>query len=202
MARPADTGQKEVIEMSEKRSGKRASGLIDPTDCVLVVIDVQEKLLPVMHEKDKILDNVVRLVRFAKIIDLPVVVTEQENLGPTLGDIAGEVPGFDQISKIDFDATRCSEFVERLKKIGRKAVIIAGIESHVCITQTVLSLLPDYDVHVVSDAVSSRTRENLDVAFGRMGAGGAVISSTEMVIFELLKRAGTDEFREALRLVK
>ena len=202
MAGRSDTKQKEVIEMSEKRSGKGASGLIDPTDCVLVVIDVQEKLLPVMYEKDKTLDNVVRLVRFAKIIDLPVLVTEQENLGPTVGGIAGSIEDLSPIMKIEFDAGRRAEFTETLEKLGRRTIVMCGIESHVCITQTVLSLLPGYTVHVVSDAVSSRTRENREISLERMRQSGAVISSTEMVIFELLQKAGTPEFKETLKLVK
>jgi len=176
--------------------------MLNRDDCVLVVIDVQEKLLPVINDREKILKNNVRLARFAGVISMPVLVTEQENLGPTVGELMEELPGVEPVLKIDFDACGCEEFSRSLEKLGRKTVIITGIESHVCVTQTVLHLLPEYTVHVVSDAVSSRTGDNLEVALQRMRDAGAVISSTEMVIFELLEKAGTDEFRATLKLVK
>lgn len=188
--------------MGTKRSNDPSGVLLGPDDCVLVVVDVQERLLPAMSEREETLDNVVRLVRFAKIVRMPVLVTEQEKLGPTVGEIADEIEDLAPVSKLEFDACRRGEFTERLKGLGRSTVIIAGIESHVCITQTVLSLLSDFTVHVVSDAVSSRTAKNLEVALDRMRQSGAVISSTEMVIFELLGKAGTPEFKEALKLVK
>jgi len=179
-----------------------AGELLVRGDTVLVVVDMQEKLLPVIHEEAKILDNVVKLVRFAGIIDLPILVTEQEKLGPTLEAVRSEIPGFSPITKIDFDACRCPGFLGALERLNRSTVLITGIESHVCVTQTVLHLLPEVRVHVVSDAVSSRTRENRDVAIWRMSRSGAVISSTEMAIFELLVKAGTQEFRETLGIVK
>lgn len=176
--------------------------LLIKSDCLLVVIDMQEKLLPVIHEKESVLENVIKLVRFADMVDLPVLVTEQEKLGPTVSEIASEISDFNPITKIDFDACRCTEFLGALERINRNTVIITGIESHVCITQTVLHLLPESTVHVVSDAVSSRTQKNREVAIERMRRSDAVISSTEMAIFELLVKAGTPEFKETLKLVK
>lgn len=177
-------------------------GLLSRDDTTLVVVDMQEKLLPVIHEAVKTVENVVRLVRFAGIIELPILVTEQEKLGPTVEAVQSEIPGFSPVTKIDFDACRCDGFARGLERLGRGTILIAGIESHVCVTQTVLNLLPDFTVHVVSDAVSSRTRENREVALGRMSRSGAVISSTEMAIFELLGKAGTPEFKETLGIVK
>lgn len=171
-------------------------------DAVLVIIDVQERLLPVIHDGEKVVKNIVTLLRFARIIDLPVLVTEQEKLGPTVTEVREELPLFDPITKIEFDAAKCTRFVERLKQLQRNSLVVAGVESHICITQTVLHLLPNYRVHVVSNAVSSRSPDDWNIALRRMRQSGAVISSTEMVIYELLERAGTEEFRAALHLVK
>lgn len=184
------------------RTLNRAAQPLGPDDCALVIIDVQEKLLPVMSEKEKVLENSVRLAGFAKIAEIPVLVTEQEKLGATVGELAEALGGFTPVSKIDFDACRVLEFNQRLEALGKKGIVIAGIESHVCITQTVLSLLPGYNVHLACDAVSSRSLENKEVALGRMWSAGAVLSSTEMFIYEILLRAGTPEFKETLKLVK
>lgn len=181
---------------------KKARELIVRDDSVLVVIDVQQRLLEVMSEKEKTLENTVKLVKFANIIGLPVVVTEQENIGPTAEDVEKELIGVAPVMKIDFDAGEVTGFMDALKNLRRQTVVVCGIESHVCVTQTVLHLLTHYNVHVVSDAVSSRTRENREMALWRMEQAGAVMTSTEMVIFELLKKAGTEEFRQTLKMVK
>jgi len=188
--------------MKDKQPIDCRGGLLAPDDCVLLVVDVQERLLPAMSNREETLDNIVKLVRFAKISRMPVLVTEQEKLGPTVGEVGDEIEDLAPVSKIEFDACIRGEFAERLRELGRSTVIIAGIESHICITQTVLHLLPGYRVHVVSDAVSSRAKKNVEVALERMRQSGAVISSTEMVIYELLEKAGTPEFKEALKLVK
>ena len=178
------------------------SGLVERGDCVLVVVDIQEKLLNVINQKEQILDNALKLVRFANIVGLPVLVTEQEKLGPTVPALADEIKDFEPIMKLDFDAYQVPEFTKSLVDLDRETVIVAGIESHICVTQTTLSLLPFFDVHVIADAVSSRTSENKEIALRRMSDYGATISSTEMFIYECLRRAGTEEFREVLKLIK
>lgn len=189
--------------MSDKATSGASGELADRTGCVIVIIDIQEKLLPVMSEKEAVLENSVKIASFAKVVGVPVLVTEQEKLGPTMAELSGEIDEFAPILKLDFDACAVPAFTGSLERLGRGTVIITGIECHVCVMQTALSLLArDYRVHVVSDAVSSRTKANRKVALRRMREAGAVISSTEMVIFELLKRAGTDEFKETLKLVK
>jgi len=168
-----------------------------------VLIDIQEKLLPVMSAKDDVLENSSKLVRFARLAGVPVLVTEQEKLGPTMPELTGDIGDFAPVMKLDFDACAVPEFTGALEHTGRKTVIITGIESHVCVMQTALSLLGrGYRVHVVSDAVSSRTDENRRVALGRMRGAGAVVSSAEMAVFELLRCAGTDEFKDTLKIVK
>lgn len=171
-------------------------------ECVLVLIDIQEKLLAVMHEKEKLVENALKLVRFANIVGLPVLVTEQEKLGPTVEPLAAEIKNFRPVRKLDFDATAVSEFREALTELERDTIVVAGIESHICVTQTVLNLVPFFDVHVIADAVASRSEENKRIALERMRAQGATISCTEMFLYEVLKAAGTEEFRETLKLIK
>jgi isochorismate hydrolase len=178
------------------------TGLVERGDCVLVIIDIQEKLLAVMNDRDQVLENAIKLTRFANIVGLPVLVTEQEKLGPTVPALADEIKGFNPITKLDFDAYQVPRFVKSLVDLDRETVVLAGIESHICVTQTALSLLPLFDVHVISDAVSSRTEQNRQVALDRMRFNGATISSTEMFMYEVLKKAGTDEFKATLKLIK
>lgn len=178
------------------------SGLAERGDCVLVIVDIQEKLLAVMSEKEGLVENALKLVRFANILGIPVIVTEQEKLGPTVEALASEIKGFSPIMKLDFDAYQVPEFMKALSDLDRETVIIAGIESHICVTQTTLSLLPFFRVHVIADAVSSRSEDNKRIALQRMNEYGATISCTEMFLYEMLKRAGTEEFKQTLKLIK
>jgi len=176
--------------------------LISREDSVLVIIDVQEKLMPVIPNRQQVIDNTIRLLKFARIVGLPVILTEQDKLGPTLPEVKKEIPGVDPIIKTSFNCFYCPTFSEQVKKPGRNTLILAGVENHICVAQTALHALPNFNVHVVSDAVSSRTSENRGVGMERMRQFGAVITSTEMLIFELLKQAGSEEFKATLPLVK
>ena len=186
--------------MGEKQHTTR--NMLVEEDSVLVVIDVQEILMPVIADKKKVIDNVARLLKFSQIIDLPVVLTEQERLGPTVSEVKREIPECTPVSKITFDAFENETFVQQLQQLKRKTLILTGVETHICVAQTALHALPDFTVHVVSDAVSSRTSANWTVGLERTKQCGAYITSTEMVIYELLKREGTDAFRQELKLVK
>jgi len=183
-------------------NGLSTPHLIAREGSILVVIDVQEKLMPVIAEKEKVVDNVVRLLKFAQIIGLPLILTEQEKLGNTLPEILEAAQDLSPIRKLDFNCFGCQEFVEEVRRIGRNTLILCGVESHICVAQTALGAVPNNTVHVVSDATSSRTQDNWRVALKRMRQAGVVITTTEMVIYELLRRAGTDEFRAVLPLVK
>ncbi|HOS60673.1 MAG TPA: isochorismatase family protein [Syntrophorhabdaceae bacterium] len=176
--------------------------LITGNDCVLLVIDVQERLIPVISEKEKIVENVIRLLKFAKIVDIPVVLTEQIKLGNTILDVQKEASDTKAIGKVHFNCFFCDEFVDKIRQIDRKTLVIAGVESHICVAQTAIYALPDFNVHIISDAVSSRTSKNRHIALERMKQAGAVISSTEMFIYEILQKAGTDAFKATLQLVK
>ena len=176
--------------------------LINRNDSVLVIIDMQEKLVPAVAEKELIVENIVRLVKFSRIIGLPVVITEQQKLGETIPDIREGLQNPQPIAKVHFNCFGADAFSEEIRRIGRNILIIAGIEAHICVTQTALHAVSDFTVHVVSDAISSRAPGNYEAALNRMRQCGVCITSTEMVIYELLERAGTEEFKEVLKLVK
>jgi len=149
-----------------------------------------------------VIDNIVRLLKFSKIIGLPVILTEQQKLGATTPKVNDEIPDVRPISKVVFDCFRNHEFEDAVRDTGRNTLILTGVETHICVAQTGLHALPAFRVHVVSDAVGSRTERNWRVGLERMRQAGAAITSTEMLIFELLQEAGTDEFRATLPLVK
>lgn len=171
-------------------------------DSVLVIVDMQEKLAPAVSEREKVVSNVVRLVKFANIIGMPVLVSEQQKLGPTVREISSELPHCDPVSKLAFDCFAVPEFREKLEKLARRSLIVTGLETHICVSQTAISGLSEYNVHGVSDAMSSRSPHNWEVGVERMRQHGVVITSTEMVIYELLEKAGTDEFKATLPLIK
>lgn len=170
---------------------------LDRSNAVLFVIDVQEKLMPVISNHEAIARNIERLIRGAKILGVPIVVTEQyvKGLGHTIEPLRKALAGdYQPIEKACFSGYR---------PLDRKQVIVAGIETHVCVYQTVSDLLANgYEVTIVGDAVSSRSEENKDIALRRMLADGAKLSSTEMALFELTVVSGTDEFRAISKLVK
>ena len=188
------------MPMVKKHLGTK--NLLVREDSVLVLIDIQDKLMPVIANREKVIENIVRLLKFSHIIGLPIVLTEQEKLGSTLPEIKKEIPNLPPITKSAFSCFSSDEFTKQICQIGRKTLIIAGVETHICIAQTALSAIPYFKVYVVSDAVSSRTLDNWHIGIERMRQSGVTITSTEMLIFELLGKAGTDEFRAALKLVK
>jgi nicotinamidase-related amidase len=177
-------------------------------DAVLLVIDVQEKLMPVIDGHEDVARNIDRLVRGCKVLDVPALLTEQyvKGLGPTIAPIRKafeETFGYEPIEKNCFSALGCAELVTALRLLQKKQAIVCGIETHVCVYQTVVDLLANgYEVTVIADAVGSRAATNKDVALRRMVSEGAKLSSTEMALFEMLVTSGTDEFREIARLVK
>jgi nicotinamidase-related amidase len=171
----------------------------------LLVVDIQERLLPAMCDKERVVENAVRLVKGAAILGVPVFATEQyrKGIGATVPEVAATIPGFAPVEKLTFSACGVSGFAQALKASGVEDVILCGIEAHVCVAQTCLDLLDEgFTPFVASDAVSSRTAANRQIGLERMREGGAIIVSTEMILFELLARAGTDEFKQVLFLVR
>ncbi|MBW2063769.1 MAG: hydrolase [Deltaproteobacteria bacterium] len=184
------------------RNASNSDLLLRTGDTILVIIDMQERLVPAMHNKDVLVKNVRTLAKFSTLIGIPVVVTEQQKLGNTIPEILEELKGTSPIPKVEFNCFGSKAFDATLRDMGKGHLILAGIEAHICVAQTALYALSSYRVHVVSDAVSSRSSDNRMVALERLRQAGVIPSSTEMFIFELLQKAGTDTFREVLKLVK
>ncbi len=170
----------------------------------LVLIDVQEKLLPAIHEWQRLLDAAVRLLRGVKVLELPIVWTEQNprRLGRTVQDLAELLPG-EPIEKLSFSCGGQESFNTSIQQSGRNQILLAGIETHVCVYQTAMDLMAaGFEVHVVADAVSSRTDENRRIALDKMSAAGVQITSVEMALLEMLKVAEGPKFKEILRIIK
>lgn len=177
-------------------------------DSMLVVIDVQEKLMPVIDDAAAVIANIERLVRGCKIFDVPALLTEQyvKGLGPTVPAVKRafeETFGYEPIEKTCFSAAGDGEFLAALRMVKKKHVILAGVETHVCVYQTAIDLLEaGHEVHVAADAVSSRTASNRKIALQRMVSAGVKLTSTEMSLFELLGTSESEEFRKISRLVR
>ena len=174
---------------------------LDRDRTALVVVDVQEAFRDAVGEFDAVAGNVAVLVRGARILGVPVLVTEQypRGLGETVAELAEHLDGIPRLEKVVFSAARAEGF----DLGGRDQALVCGIETHVCVAQTVADLLDEgLDVQVATDAVSSRTAANRRAGLAKMEATGAMLTSTEMALFELLGRAGTPEFKEVQALVK
>ncbi len=180
---------------------------LEQAKAALLVIDVQEKLCAAMDPSGlaQLARNIGILLESTKELALPVIFTEQyvKGLGPTLTELKARAPAAPCCEKMAFSCCDNEAFVEQLKKSGRTQIIVCGMETHVCVLQTVIDLLGDgFTVHVVNDAVMSRSNDNKQTALEAMALAGAVPTCTESVVFQLLKVAGTDTFRKLSKLVK
>jgi nicotinamidase-related amidase len=179
--------------------------MLSRTAAVLVIIDIQGNLAQAMFDKENLFANTVKLIKGFKVLNLPVIVTEQipQKLGPTLPQIAHELDGVNPIAKESFSCWNENKFKEQLETLSRRHVVLLGIETHVCVYQTALDLITNgYNVHLVADAVSSRTPENRQIGINAMKSAGAQITSTEMVLFELLRTAADPKAKEFFKIVK
>lgn len=176
--------------------------LVGRQDCIFLIIDVQQRLSPSIHNFGPVCENIVKLSRFADIVGVPVVLTEQVNLGETVPEVARALGDVRALKKIEFNCFGSEDITRHLCATGRKTLIIAGIETHICVAQTAVSGSARFDVQIVADATSSRNPLDRDIALERMKGAGVTLTTTEMLMYELLEKAGTDEFRETLKLVK
>ena len=182
-----------------------ASTVLTTDNTVLVLIDFQERLFPVMHDKEKLLRNVLKLIEGAKVLEIPIILTEQypRGLGPTLPEIRELLPDIKPIEKVCFNCCDEGVFCKPLEALKRKQVLIAGIEAHICVYQTAVALKQaDYEVQVVSDCVSSRDPENKIVSLFKLGSSGISPTTLELALFELLKVAGGEKFKQISNIVK
>lgn len=172
---------------------------------LLVVVDLQERLAVVMEERHTVVANTLHLIEAAKLLSIPIMLTEQypKGLGRTVSEVRDALPSHEAIEKIAFGCCGEPRFQNTLVSFGRRKVIVCGMETHVCVLQTCLGLLRDsYLVHVVTDAMCSRTKENHKTGIQFMRDAGAVITGTETVLFQLLEKAGTEEFRAISKRIK
>jgi nicotinamidase-related amidase len=180
---------------------------LEAEQCALIVVDIQDRLLPPIWEKDRLVRNSQMLIRMAGILKIPAIVTTQyaKGLGGTVPEISSLLPDSAPIDKLMFSCFGSDVFCSMLKRMPgqRTTVLLCGMETHICVMQTALAALREgYVVHVASDAVSSRVEWNWRVGLDRMRAAGAVISSTEMMMYELLRSSGSPAFREMLPYLK
>ena len=188
---------------------------LTPQNSALVVIDVQEKLMNVMPRRVALLAAMQRLIGAARILQMPIIVTAQytKGLGPVCLEIIEGLhsvvavdatervpPGV--IEKLSFSCCGSDEFVRMMKDMRRQRLILCGIEAHVCVQQTAIDLMKDYFVYVAADAIGSRHGHDHKVAVERLRDCGAVITTVESAVFELLREAGTDSFKQILPLFK
>jgi len=173
-----------------------------------LIIDVQGRLARITHESEAIIGSITRLIRGLKVLEVPIVLTEQypEGLGATVPEISGLLGTYledNMFVKQTFSCCGEDGFVDHIKQLDRRQVIVGGIEAHVCVYQTVCDLLDkDFDVTVVADCVSSRSEADRTIALERMRDEGAKLSSVEMVLFELQREASGPRFKELLHIVK
>ncbi|MFC1729259.1 hydrolase [candidate division KSB1 bacterium] len=175
------------------------------TNTLLIIIDIQEKLAKTMSGLDCVVKNTIKLIRAARLLQVPIMVTEQypEGLGRTLPELESLLINAEPIEKLTFSCCLEERFNNALSIESRSHIIIAGMEAHICVLQTALDLRErGYVAGVVQDAVCSYNRNDMDAALNRMRDEGVKILTTEMVLYELLRRAGTDEFKALLPLLK
>ncbi len=192
--------QEEVVWAKLKRCG-----ILNLETTALVIIDLQDNLLPKIHEAERVLERTVKLLRFARQLKLPILWAEQypKGLGPTTQAIASELGGLHPIPKTSFSVTGDPVFAEAMRGVQRKQLLLAGVETHVCVWQTAFGAKEmGFEVFVARDAVSSRDPEEHQAGLERMRQHGVEVVTVEMAIFEILRAAGTPAFKSVLPLLK
>ncbi len=179
--------------------------MLNVVESVLLMVDFQGRLAQIVDRHELVVPNALRIVKGCQALDVPVLVTLQvpEKLGPVLPELDEILGDTAPISKSVFSAQRDPNIMKALHQVGRKQVILAGIEAHVCVLQTGLDLLnAGYEVHVLSDGVFSRRAENHHLALQRLHEAGGVLSSVEIALFELIRTSAHPQFRTISGLVK
>jgi nicotinamidase-related amidase len=206
MASETLTGNFSATLPSESYS-EMARRPLEAEQCALIVVDMQEKLLPPIWEKERLVKNIQLLIRLAGILKIPALLTTQyaKGLGNTVPAVAEMLPNTQAIDKLMFSCFGSDAFCSMLKRLPgqRTTVLLCGMETHICVMQTALGALREgYLVHVASDAVSSRTQMNWQIGLDRMRAAGTILSSTEMMLYELMRSSGAPAFKELLPFLR
>jgi len=177
--------------------------MLNREEALLAVIDIQGNLYLAMDDKEFLLTNTAKLVKGVIVLDIPIILTEQVKIGPTIPELAGLMAAVKPIIKNSFSCCGDQQFMDALIASGKKQILICGIEAHVCAYQTSMDLLArGYEVYIVADAVSSRTARNREIGIQKLLASGAVLTSTEMALFELLKTATDPKAKDLFRIIK
>ncbi|MEI8033300.1 MAG: hydrolase [Chlorobiaceae bacterium] len=179
--------------------------MITPKETLLLVIDVQGKLAQSVFHADAVEASISKLIRACQVLDVPVLLTEQypKGLGHTVEPLRELLPGNIPVEKLSFSCCGTPEFMQRLRAFKRNDILVVGMETHVCVYQTAVELIEfGFNVHLVTDAVSSRTEENKNLGIRCIAKAGAALTSTEMAAFELLRVAEGDQFKAISRIVK
>lgn len=188
-----------------ENSVKRFDKLLVTDKTALLIIDIQERILGVINENEKVVENTIKLIKGFKALGVPIYYTEQypKGLGPTTESIQKELDNIEAIQKLTFSCSGAGNLFKELKSKNITQVVVCGIESHVCVQQTVLDLLANnFQVNLAADAVSSRRVKDYEIALARMRQHSAEITTTEAILFELLNVCGTDVFKQISKIVK
>ncbi len=184
---------------------KRNPIILKKETTALLIIDLQERILPVIRNYEVVLENTIKLIKGFKILQLPIYFTEQypKGLGPTSKKVLDELEGYTAIHKMSFSCSGTEDLFDELHKKKLSQIVVCGVESHVCVQQTVLDLIANnFQVNLAADAVSSRKEIDYKIALQRMLTLGAEVTTTESILFELLEVCGTPEFKEVSKIVK
>jgi nicotinamidase-related amidase len=184
---------------------KRFDKLLKPVTTALLVIDIQERILPVIKDHQIVVDNTIKLIKGFKVLGLPIFYTEQypKGLGPTVQSIVEELGDIKPFDKMSFSCSGAGNLFNELRSKNLLQVVVCGIEAHVCVQQTVLDLVENgFQINLAADAVSSRKEIDYNSAIDRMQYHGAEVTTTESILFELLNICGTSQFKEISKIVK
>lgn len=179
--------------------------LLTRDDTALVAIDFQAKLMPAMSNREKLEEQTIRLIKGMKVLGIPAIVTQQytKGIGETEAAIAEALGDFQHVEKTSFSCMANEEFVSRLNSLNKKNIVVCGIEAHICVQQTVLQLMEQgYNVYLVADCISSRSEEDKLWAISRMGEAGAVVTTYESVLYEIMRDSKADGFKAVSAIVK
>ncbi len=172
---------------------------------VLVIVDIQGKLATLMHEKELFYDNVGKMIKASQVLNIPILWNEQlpDKLGETIPEIKSLLTDNQPLAKNTFSCCGNQDFLGKLRELKRTQVLLTGMETHVCVYQTARDLLNmGFEVHLIADAVSSRTQRNSQLGIAKMKACGAEVTSVEMALFEMLQVAEGEAFKRIIKIVK
>ncbi len=183
----------------------RFNKLLKAENTCLLIIDIQKRILPVIKDYELVVENTLKLIKGFKAMSLPIYYTEQypKGLGPTEEQIVNELDGIKPIEKMTFSCSGAGDLFNTFHTKFHSQIVVCGIESHVCVQQTVLDLIENsFQVNLAADAVSSRNEKDYNIAISRMRHHGAEVTTTESILFELLNVCGTDVFKQVSKIVK